>query len=874
MKYPFTEPKQKYRDRHNRNSFILDSNRHSNNRNLEPKPIALPPPPKGPPIPRPSLELSSIVQAIQNLLHQSKPMVKPNFRFDISPMAAEYNYHLLQAHNFDLDKLLNKIEGDCTTNYGSEFKSATALQPLLGKHPRWHAFANLLKKGSNWKLESIPEHLRKKDLQAALIRGNHKSAGNNLKFIADAFKKEISKGWELMIPARRAMNIPNLVISPLGVAEHIGITSTGAFALKPRLTHDLSFPGMHSETSINSRSIEESLEPCMFGHALSRVIHRIIHLRAKHPNKIIWIRKEDFKSAFRRIHLNANIAFQCAVQLEIEKHHYILLSLRLPFGGSPCPSEFSLVSDVMTDAINDLMIDKSWNPKVVKSPYIEKIPAAKALPHNIKFEPALPTSVPNRESDNCTADVFIDDVITVGVHQNDNIHRLIAGPCTIMHALAHQASTTTFLPRQDLIAEDKNDAEGAPEEIKVVLGWTIDTRRLIIKLPPHKFQAWSTQLTSFITRQHTNAKDIQSLLGRLENIAIIIPMMGHFLNNIRTTEIKASMTGKNQRINNRTKEDLILSQLFLAKAAAGINMNLMTFRSPTRIYINDASEHGLGGFSTAGQGWSWVIPPRLRGRAHINLLEFIAQLVSIWMDILAHRIKEFDCLLGMGDNTASMGWLRRANFRENEEGDLEWYAKQQVARKLATLILNSNTVLYRQWFRGADNDVADSLSRDAYYLTNNSHAQFLTQTIPQQVPTSFKIHPLPNVITSFITSTLLLLPVKQQRLKRQKPSELALSNVGRLSSFKLVSPHSISTVFPSSNAISSCQHSPNPSEKRLSLEEIKQNWWREQSEPPSHMWHRPSGQTTGRTPDWTLTAKSVFCSRNSSEDTGTRMDQN
>ena len=102
----------------------------------------------------------------------------------------------------------------------------------------------------------------------------------------------------------------------------------------------------------------------------------------------------------------------------------------------------------------------------------------------------------------------------------------------------------------------------------------------------------------------------------------------------------------------------------------------------------------MGGFTTHGRGWSYVIPAKLRGRAHINLLEFLAQLISIWVDISENRVQDQDCLLGMGDNTAAMGWMRRANFREKEEGDMEWLAKQRVARKLASIVLQSNTVLY------------------------------------------------------------------------------------------------------------------------------------------------------------------------------------
>ena len=160
--------------------------------------------------------------------------------------------------------------------------------------------------------------------------------------------------------------------------------------------------------------------------------------------------------------------------------------------------------------------------------------------------------------------------------------------------------------------------------MKIVLGWTINTRSLTVCLPSHKYIAWKSQLESFINRKSTNAKDIQSLLDRLENIAIIIPMLGHFLNNIRQVEIKASITSQNQILNKRTKGDLVLAKEFLDRVAKGVNMNCMTFREPSEIYINNASEHDLGGFADHGRAWSWEIPLHLQGRAHINLLEFLA----------------------------------------------------------------------------------------------------------------------------------------------------------------------------------------------------------------------------------------------------------
>ena len=87
---------------------------------------------------------------------------------------------------------------------------------------------------------------------------------------------------------------------------------------KLRLTHDLSFPGAFSTESINSRVDRERIEPIMFGHCLLRIIHQVVALREKYPDKKIFIRKEDLKSAYRRMHLESKSAIRSAVRVQID----------------------------------------------------------------------------------------------------------------------------------------------------------------------------------------------------------------------------------------------------------------------------------------------------------------------------------------------------------------------------------------------------------------------------------------------------------------------------------------------------------------------------------------------------------------------------
>jgi hypothetical protein len=799
-----------------------------------------------------SLPQVNIPVAISRLLATSSKLHSPRFQFEVSPEAARFNFQLLVDHNFDLETLLNPVSGQCITSYGSEFKSPTALEPLLGHHPRWSAFRDRLENGATFPLVSLSEDVRIGDLQMACKRGNHKSATAHATFLAEAFSKETKKGWILLLPEEEAASIPHLEIAPLGVADQIGVSATGDFVSKLRVTHDLSFPGAISGESVNSRVEKDQLEPCMFGHTLLRVIHTIVHFRKKFPLKRIWLRKEDFKSAYRRLHLRAETALKSAVRLDMDGHPYILVSLRLPFGGAPCPSDFCVVSDVITDTINDLLACDEWDPSSISSQFLAKIPDEISLPDSLPFATARDLSVVLPDDYHGKADCFVDDIISCAVDDGDNLLRLKAAACTVIHAISHQASSDTHLPRQDIIADDKNEAEGAPEEVKICLGWQLDTRRLLVRLPYHKYKAWDSQILALRDRRTASDKDLRSILGRLENVAGINCMLGHFLNNIRSLQLKADRSGHNVKVTDQARKDLSLAQKFLHQAHLGFSMNLVTFRKPDIYYIGDASEHGLGGFATHGRAWRWEIPEDLRGRAHINLLEFITQVVCIWIDILEGAVSKHDCLLGLGDSTSAMGWLRRSNFREKQEGDTDWIAKQQVARQLAHLVIDSETVLYKQWFRGEDNVVADSLSRDLHFLSPSTHEKFLHLTVSPQLPDNFSIRPVPEEISCFIMSTLQLLPVKQQRLLPQKPSDLARGNIGILSSLASGSKSPLSSgVLTSSNKTSSCPPLPKLSEKVLSLHDLTNIWWREQSTPPSHMWHRPSGQTTGRTPDWT-----------------------
>ncbi len=291
-------------------------------------------------------------------------------------------------------------------DFGSEFKDTKELEKLLKNHARWNKSKSILTEGVNFDLEDLPEELRKEDLEAVYKRGNHKSAAQNSEFLSAVMKKETSQGWVMVLPEYCYKEIPGLVLNPMGVVMHLGITDKGEFLPKSRVTHDLSFPGAVSSTSVNSRVRTSSLEPCMFAHVFCRITHYIVALCRKYPKTRIWIRKEGFKSAFRRLHLNALTALRSAVWVELDEVWYLLVSLRQPFGGPPCPSEFAVAADIVTDTINDLFEDENWDYKKVYSEAAEKIPKSVPLPDDIPYHPARELSIKIHIAPKGKADVY------------------------------------------------------------------------------------------------------------------------------------------------------------------------------------------------------------------------------------------------------------------------------------------------------------------------------------------------------------------------------------------------------------------------------------------------------------------------------------
>jgi hypothetical protein len=148
----------------------------------------------------------------------------------------------------------------------------------------------------------------------------------------------------------------------------------------------------------------------------------------------------------------------------------------------------------------------------------------------------------------------------------------------------------------------------------------------------------------------------------------------------------------------------------LDKSKGGIDMNLLGFRSPDRIYYTESCPTGLGGYSNQGFAWRFRIPDNLLFRASNNLLKFLATIITPWIDIIGGRLSPGDCALAMTDSTTAEGWMKKSNFSKAGDDPIQASTCIDTARKYAQVFLDVDVQGFSQWFVGKRNNVADALS--------------------------------------------------------------------------------------------------------------------------------------------------------------------
>jgi hypothetical protein len=216
----------------------------------------------------------------------------------------------------------------------------------------------------------------------------------------------------------------------------------------------------------------------------------------------------------------------------------------------------------------------------------------------------------------------------------------------------------------------------------------------------------------------------------------------------------------------------------LDKAKGGIDMNLLGFRSPDRIYYSDSCPAGLRSYSNQGFAWRFRIPDDLLFRASNNLLELLVAITTPWIDIIGRQLSPGDCALSMTDSTTAKGWMKNSNFSEAGDDPIQASTHVDAARKYVQVFLDADVKGFSQWFVGKRNNVANTLSQE-WQRTNKKLTSILRSLFPNQMPDHFKILTIPSKISCWLISLLQQLPVSERLWEEYMAVKLEHGNVGQ-----------------------------------------------------------------------------------------------
>ena len=198
-------------------------------------------------------------------------------------------------------------------------------------------------------------------------------------------------------------------------------------------------------------------------------------------------------------------------------------------------------SELCTELSNELPLIPEWNPDELHHPMQEKVPDPEYLDESIPITPAREMAVQVPTTALGRGDCFIDDIIKVFLDTANAIKRHASSALlAIFVSIRPFAGDKEPVPWKEVVSVEKWKAEGIPREVQIVLGWLINTRKMLLCLPLDKYMVYLKDIELIISRQGLmNLKQLESLIGKLQHSSYVIPLANHFLASLRLRVSKA-----------------------------------------------------------------------------------------------------------------------------------------------------------------------------------------------------------------------------------------------------------------------------------------------------------------------------------------------
>mmetsp|Transcript_1546 Transcript_1546/g.3676 ORF Transcript_1546/g.3676 Transcript_1546/m.3676 type:complete len:179 (+) Transcript_1546:211-747(+) len=175
--------------------------------------------------------------------------------------------------------------------------------------------------------------------------------------------------------------------------------------------------------------------------------------------------------------------------MQLLDYDLALMSLRRTFSGAPGPYKWGVITETVCDLAMAILHDDEWGPRRLRAKAQELVPKREPVSNGTPLAQAKEQMVQSPVDPRGVVDVYIDDAIATTVDLDNNVERVEGATLLVIEAIAQPKQNNEPLPREEMEARNKLEAETAAKEIKKILGWLFDFHRFLVSLPTNKFIA-------------------------------------------------------------------------------------------------------------------------------------------------------------------------------------------------------------------------------------------------------------------------------------------------------------------------------------------------------------------------------------------------
>ena len=689
-----------------------------------------------------------IIEALQ--AKRLPPEIEP----PLCPFRAHFMGAALISFNFDYGDLVRWLDGEYTNAHRNWNELSEKIEEikLYAQRPGYPAIEHELAMEACTQGVPLEGHFSctVADVEARLIYDNHSPLESAKADARIKLGKEEANSYHIAFPRFLARFIFGLFICPISWIVQKG---------KGRLIMDASTRLHHGDSGAPNDGIpkagatgrERENPPVYYGNAMNRILTTIWNQRLDHPREDILLHADDIDAAFRRVLYHPDLAIVFAAVFE----EYLITPVGTIFGARNSPSWWCIPAELRAHAGATRDYSEQGPIPLADSVALIPPPNSDEIEQFVQAVPdAIHTGTPSEFEDRLNHIMFVDDNICIEIRQR-----------------IKQAIRAAVASAYDLFGQPDGDRRGSClQAAKFIptasfsilhLGYVIDTRRMRVDWPADKCHTLKSLIDDWLSNKTARSpKEIATLLGYVRHGAYLCPL-GEFLS-IRLQLIlndevqkggQAAITSKNWWCYRKVpipKEvllgDLKMLSQSLAATAPGAPIvwsrpiALLIKRAWTCQILSDAAYSGIGGWSPTFK-FMWRVTrddllhagfnmrmideegetarvAAAEGELHINVLEFVALTINIWMTlkyIIRDPTKAGGHIVSvLADNTSALSWFRYAARTHRP-------MVRNLTYLCQCLIILSQTSDFTKFqgkhIPGKDNSEADALSRPELFPT-------------------------------------------------------------------------------------------------------------------------------------------------------------